>query len=93
MELVRIPIQELDKVWGVVEKDIKNALAYSSQLTDFVYDLLKDNKFQLWYLGSKQNLQQQHGCCSYRVDKKKALVKFVISILWLADKDNKATLD
>ena len=45
MELVRIPIQELEKVWGVVEKDIKNALAYSSQLTDsdFVYDLLKDH--------------------------------------------------
>ena len=49
MELVRILIQELEKVWGVVEKDIKNALAYSSQLTDsdFVYDLLKEGKFQL----------------------------------------------
>jgi hypothetical protein len=34
MELVRIPIVELDKVWSLVEKDIKNALAYSGQLND-----------------------------------------------------------
>ena len=56
MELVRIPIQELEKVWGVVEKDIKNALAYSSQLTDsdFVYDLLKEGKFQLWILWDRK---------------------------------------
>ena len=56
MELVRIPIQELEKVWGVVEKDIKNALAYSSQLTDsdFVYDLLKKDKFQLWILWDRK---------------------------------------
>ena len=41
MNLVRIPIQELDKVWSMIEKDIKSALAYSSQLTDsdFVFDL------------------------------------------------------
>ena len=52
MELVRIPIQELDKVWGVVEKDIKNALAYSSQLTDseFVLETAKEDKFQVWVL-------------------------------------------
>ena len=56
MELVRIPIQELEKVWGVVEKDIKNALAYSSQLTDsdFVYDLLKKDKFHLWILWDRK---------------------------------------
>ena len=24
MELVRIPIKELDKVWGLIEKDIRN---------------------------------------------------------------------
>jgi hypothetical protein len=43
MELVQIPIQELEKVWGIVEKDIKSALAYSGQLTDsdFVLDILK----------------------------------------------------
>jgi len=34
MELVRIPIAELDKVWSIVDKDIKNALAYSGQLTN-----------------------------------------------------------
>jgi hypothetical protein len=55
MELVRIPIQELEKVWGIVEKDIKSALAYSSQLTDsdFVFDTLKEGKFQLWVLWDK----------------------------------------
>jgi hypothetical protein len=55
MELVQIPIQELEKVWGIVEKDIKSALAYSSQLTDsdFVFDTLKEGKFQLWVLWDK----------------------------------------
>ena len=56
MELVPIPIQELEKVWGIVEKDIKSALAYSSQLTDsdFVFDTLKEGKFQLWVLWDKK---------------------------------------
>ena len=56
MEVVRIPIEELDKVWGMVEKDIKSALAYSSQLTDsdFVFDLTKQGKFQLWVLWDKE---------------------------------------
>jgi hypothetical protein len=55
MELVQIPIQELEKVWGIVEKDIKSALAYSGQLTDsdFVFDTLKEGKFQLWVLWDK----------------------------------------
>ena len=55
MNLVRIPIQELEKVWGLVEKDIKSALAYSSQLTDsdFVFDTAKEGKFQLWVLWDK----------------------------------------
>ena len=55
MELVRIPIGELDKVWSLVEKDIKSALAYSSQLTDsdFVFDTAKEGKFQLWVLWDK----------------------------------------
>jgi len=55
MELVRIPIEELDKVWGMVEKDIKSALAYSGQLTDsdFVYDLAKEGKFQVWVIWDK----------------------------------------
>ena len=52
MELVQIPIQELDKVWPIVEKDIRNALAYSSQLNDstFVYETAKQGKFQVWVL-------------------------------------------
>ena len=56
MEVVRIPIEELDKVWSMVEKDIKSALAYSSQLTDsnFVYDLAKQGKFQVWVLWDKE---------------------------------------
>ena len=56
MELVQIPIQELEKVWGIVEKDIKSALVYSGQLTDsdFVFDTLKEGKFQLWVLWDKK---------------------------------------
>jgi type II secretory pathway component PulJ len=56
MELVRIPIEELEQVWGIVEKDIKSALAYSGQLTDsdFVFDTLKEGKFQLWVLWDKK---------------------------------------
>jgi len=55
MELVRIPVKELDKVWAIVEKDIKNALAYSSQLTssDFVLNKTKEGKFQIWILWDK----------------------------------------
>jgi hypothetical protein len=55
MELVRIPVKELDKVWAIVEKDIKNALAYSSQLTssDFVLNKTKEGKFQIWVLWDK----------------------------------------
>ena len=56
MNLVRIPIQELEKVWSLVEKDIKSALAYSGQLTDsdFVFDLAKEGKFQIWVLWDKE---------------------------------------
>ena len=55
MNLVRIPIQELEKVWSLVEKDIKSALAYSGQLTDsdFVYETAKEGKFQIWVLWDK----------------------------------------
>ena len=58
MELVRIPIEELEQVWSLVEKDIKSALAYSSQLTDsdFVFDTLKEGKFQLWVLWVKKHV-------------------------------------
>ena len=60
MELVRIPTQELDKAWGLVDKDIRQALAYSSQLTDsnFVFEIAKQNKFQIWVLWDKQQKEQ-----------------------------------
>ena len=55
MELIRIPIAELDKVWSIVDKDIRNALAYSGQLTDsnFVLEKSKEGKFQVWILWDK----------------------------------------
>ena len=62
MKLVRIPTSELDNIWSLVEKDIKGALAYSSQLTDsnFVFDLAKDGKFQVWVLWDKEQKQTQN---------------------------------
>ena len=55
MELVRIPTQELDKAWGLIDKDIKQALAYSGQLTDsdFVFETAKKDKFQVWIIWDK----------------------------------------
>ena len=55
MELIRIPIKELDNVWGLIEKDIKDALHYSSQLTnsDYVLRTAKEGKFQIWVLWDK----------------------------------------
>ena len=60
MELVRIPIIELDKVWSLVEKDIRNALAYSGQLndSDFVYETAKEDKFQIWVIWDKNQKKQ-----------------------------------
>jgi len=59
MELVRIPIIELDKVWSLVEKDIKSALAYSGQLTDsdYVFETAKEDKFQVWVIWDKKEKQ------------------------------------
>jgi len=56
MELVRIPTQELDKVWSLIEKDIRKALLFSGQLTDsdFVLEKAKQNKFQIWILWDKK---------------------------------------
>ena len=55
MELVRIPTKELDKVWGLIEKDIKQSLLYSGQLSDaaFVLKTAKLGKFQIWILWDK----------------------------------------
>ena len=59
MELVRIPIIELDKVWSLVEKDIKSALTYSGQLTDsdYVFETAKEDKFQVWVIWDKKEKQ------------------------------------
>ena len=56
MELVRIPTQELDKVWGLIEKDIRKSLLYSGQLSDsaFVLQTAKEGKFQVWILWDKK---------------------------------------
>jgi len=67
MELVQIPIKELDKVWGMVEKNIKSALAYSGQLTDsdFVYELAKEGKFQVWgkhLISRVEEFAKDEGC-------------------------------
>ena len=55
MKLVRIPADQLDKVWSLIEKDIKDALAYSGNLTSssFVLEKSKENKFQVWVLWDK----------------------------------------
>lgn len=56
MELVRIPTKELDKVWGLIEKDIRKSLLYSGQLSDsaFVLQTAKEGKFQVWILWDKK---------------------------------------
>ena len=91
MELVRIPTQELDKAWGLVDKDIRQALAYSSQLTDsdFVFETAKQDKFQVWIIwdkNQKKTVDKYFGVVVTELIQKN-LVKFVIFILQLADKD------
>ena len=60
MELVRIPIKELDKIWGLVEQDIKDALHYSSQLTDqnLFYRLQRMVNFKFGFCGISLNQNQ-----------------------------------
>ena len=55
MELVRIPTKELDKIWGLIEKDIRKSLLFSGQLSDsaFVLKTAKEGKFQIWLLWDK----------------------------------------
>ena len=55
MELVRIPTKELDKIWGLIEKDIRKSLLFSGQLSDseFVLKTAKEGKFQIWILWDK----------------------------------------
>jgi len=55
MKLVRIPAEQIDQVWSLIEKDIKDALAFSGNLTssNFVLENTKLNKFQVWVLWDK----------------------------------------
>jgi len=55
MKLVRIPAEQIDQVWSLIEKDIKDALAFSGNLTssNFVLENTKINKFQVWVLWDK----------------------------------------
>jgi len=85
MELVRIPIIELDKVWSLVEKDIRNALAYSGQLTDsdHVYETAKEDKFQVWIIWDKtqkKTVDKYFGVVVTEIIKRN-MVKSVMSIL------------
>ena len=55
MKLVRIPTSYIDDVWNLIKKDIQEALSYSGNHTDsdFVFDTLKEEKFQLWVVWDK----------------------------------------
>ena len=55
MKLVRIPAEQIDQVWSLIEKDIIDALAFSGNLTssNFVLENTKLNKFQVWVLWDK----------------------------------------
>ena len=90
MNLVRIPIEELDKVWSLVEKDIRQALAYSSQLTDsdFVLEVAKEGKFQIWVIWDKdqnKTVDKYFGVVVTEIIQKN-LVEFAIYLLQQADK-------
>jgi len=52
MDVVRIPKEEIDKVWILVREYIRNALIYSGSHhhADHYKDLLKDGKLQLWII-------------------------------------------
>ena len=56
MNLVRIPTSNIDDVWNLVKKDIQEALSYSGNHTDsdFVFETLKQEKFQLWIVWDKE---------------------------------------
>ena len=76
MKLIRIPTQELDKVWGLVDKDIRQALAYSGQLTDseFVLETAKEDKFQVWILwdeSQKKTVDKYFGVVVTEIIKRK----------------------
>jgi hypothetical protein len=52
MDVVRIPKEEINKVWILVREYIRNALIYSGSHhhADHYKDLIKDGKLQLWII-------------------------------------------
>ena len=76
MELVKVPTKELDKVWGLIEKDITQSLLFSGQLSDseFVLDTAKEGKFQIWILWDKEqktNVEKYFGVVITEIKEKK----------------------
>ena len=64
MQLLNIPINKLDEVWSLVKQNIQEALSYSGNHTDsdFVYQTIKEGKFQLWVVWdkSKKTVKEQY---------------------------------
>ena len=64
MQLLNIPINKVDEVWSLVKRNIQEALFYSGNHTDsdFVYQTIKDGKFQLWVVWdkSKKTVKEQY---------------------------------
>ena len=64
MKLLNIPINKVDEVWSLVKRNIQEALSYSGNHTDsdFVYQTIKDGKFQLWVVWdkSKKTVKEQY---------------------------------
>ena len=64
MQLINIPIKKVDEVWSLVKKNIQQALSYSGNHTDadYVYQTIKDGKFQLWVVWdkSKKTVKEQY---------------------------------
>ena len=64
MQLLNIPINKVDEVWSLVKQNIQEALSYSGNHTDsdFVYQTIKEGKFQLWVVWdkSKKTVKEQY---------------------------------
>jgi len=76
MNLIRIPTSNIDDVWPLIKKDIKDSLIYSGSHTDsdFVYETLKQEKFQLWIFWDKNaptTLEKYHGVIVTEIVQKK----------------------
>lgn len=63
MDIVHIPIKEIDNTWVLAKPYIDDALAYSNSHhhSEHFKDLLKKGKLQLWFLwdNSKNTIQEK----------------------------------